>query len=317
MDSLPEQHIDSLPKGAWEDAYWKVSAVCTLRGKRLPEKEVAEEAGFDSVEDMYFRLKRWGLSGLVPLKEDKARESEALGKKGERKARKFEEKEPLPPAEGAINIFKGTLEMLIGYLDTLRGWEEYLQSERFVAKIEKDGEKHVSGARQEPPEPLTTFIAIESLVGGVHAWTPEMARLLGVLHPSEPVETRKTFGGRTYTFREPDPRQVDMEQLDRALRELRKKAGDVAKLVRGRERLRTGRSTGEVSAREHSVIDLVKERAAEGASDEQILEEVNKSFRWEELFWPLISPQPNFTLEQIRYLRELPFEDERPNNLIR
>lgn len=245
------------------------------------------------------------------VREGKGREDEAPGKKGGRKARKFGKKEPLPSAEGAINIFKGTLEMLIRDLDRLRGWEEYLQSERFVAVSEKDGEKLVSGARQEPPEPLTTFIAIEALVGGVHAWTPEMARLLDVLHPSEPVETRETFKGRTYTLREPDPGQVDMERLDQALRALRKKAGDVAKLVRGKG-FRPGSSTGEVSAREHSVIDLVKQRAAEGVLDERILEEVNSSFRWEELFWGLISPQPDFTLKQIRYLRELPFEDERP-----
>jgi hypothetical protein len=66
MDSLPDQHIDSLPKDAREDAYWKISAIGVLRGKRLPEDEVAKKAQFDSVEDMYFRLKRWGLTGLLP-----------------------------------------------------------------------------------------------------------------------------------------------------------------------------------------------------------------------------------------------------------
>jgi hypothetical protein len=66
MDSLPEEHIDTLPKDTREDALWKISAIGVLRGRGLPEDEVAERAGFSSVEDMYFRLKRWALPGLVP-----------------------------------------------------------------------------------------------------------------------------------------------------------------------------------------------------------------------------------------------------------
>jgi len=33
MTSLPEQHIDSLPKDAREQSYWQVSAVCVYVGK--------------------------------------------------------------------------------------------------------------------------------------------------------------------------------------------------------------------------------------------------------------------------------------------
>ena len=66
MDSVPEQHIDSLPKHNREDAYWQISTVCYLRGQGWEDEEIVNKARFDSVEDMYFRLKRWGLTGLLP-----------------------------------------------------------------------------------------------------------------------------------------------------------------------------------------------------------------------------------------------------------
>jgi hypothetical protein len=44
--------------------------VCAFRSKGLSEDEVVDKTNFDSVEDMCFRLERWGLSGLLPL-EDK------------------------------------------------------------------------------------------------------------------------------------------------------------------------------------------------------------------------------------------------------
>jgi hypothetical protein len=79
MDSLPDQHIDSLPKDAREDAYWKISVIGLLRGKRFPEDEVAKKAQFDSVEDMHFQLKRWRLPGLVPSPQAKRRKIKGGG----------------------------------------------------------------------------------------------------------------------------------------------------------------------------------------------------------------------------------------------
>jgi hypothetical protein len=134
MESLSVQHIDSLPKDAREAAYWKVSAVCLLRGKGRPEDEVAKKAGFSSVEDMYFRLKRWGLSGLLPLEGDSEIEEES-GKTsktvGEGKARASGPVEQLPPASNAISLFREALEALARGNEELKHRKETRQGKHY------------------------------------------------------------------------------------------------------------------------------------------------------------------------------------------
>jgi hypothetical protein len=160
-------------------------------------------------------------------------------KKGKRKAKKFGKKTPLPAAERAINQFRRTLGLLTKNLEQLRGRDEYLQSGRFGGKIDRDGKRLVLGAWPAPLEPLTTLIAIEALVFG-HARSPAITWLLGALHPSELIEVREETDWGTFTRREPDPEKVNMKQLDEAIQELRKRAGDVAALVRGGEELSPG-----------------------------------------------------------------------------
>ena len=164
MNSLPEQHIDSLPEDKRDEAYLQVAMVCAFRKRGLSEDEVAYEAKFNSTQDMYFRLERWGLSGLLPLRKKPkkvATESEELpsaanaGLLGGRKAKKLGEKTLLPPAAEAVNQFRRTLEGLIKDLEKLREMEEeYLQSERFVTVSDKDGKKRAWGARQTPQNSL-------------------------------------------------------------------------------------------------------------------------------------------------------------------
>jgi hypothetical protein len=142
VDSLPEQHIDSLPEPKRDEAYVQVGMICAFRSQGLSEDKVAYKAKFRSTNDMYFRLERWGLYGLLPLREDPqkvASEGEELPSAanavpvGKRKAKKFGEKTPLPPAAGAVDQFRQTLEVLIKDLEKLREiGQEYLQSERFL-----------------------------------------------------------------------------------------------------------------------------------------------------------------------------------------
>ncbi len=129
MGSLPEQHIDSLPKEKREDAYWQISAICICRGKGLSEDEVAKKARFDSVEDMYFRLKRWGLTGLLPLEE----ESEEVSKTAqERKGRASGPVEDLPPAGAATPLFREKLDLLAQANEDLKYRKEKRQAGRFI-----------------------------------------------------------------------------------------------------------------------------------------------------------------------------------------
>ena len=129
VDSLPEQHIDSLPEPKRDEAYVQVGMICAFRSQGLSEDKVAYKAKFRSTNDMYFRLERWGLYGLLPLREGPqkvASEGEELPSAanavpvGKRKAKKFGEKTPLPPAAGAVDQFRQTLEVLIKDLEKLR-----------------------------------------------------------------------------------------------------------------------------------------------------------------------------------------------------
>jgi hypothetical protein len=250
----------------------------------------------------------WFIEGDVPPTPKKPADTGAEKSRRGRRAKQFGEKIPLPPAEGAIEQFRRTLELLIKDLDKMHGLEEYLQSERFVGVSKKDGKKHAWGARQAPPEPQSTLIAIEALTAR-HVSSPAMTWLLHALHPSEQIEEHKPYKDGTLTTRRPDPKKVNMKQLQEQMEKLREHADNVAKLVRGREKIRKGPSTGQLSPREHSVFDLVKRRAQEGISDKAILEEVNRKLDR----GPLAALHPekdDFTLEQIRYLKSLAFDDD-------
>src|SRR5688572_13609717 len=112
MDSLPEQHLDSLPSWKREEVHRQVGMVCAYRIQGMPEDKVAEKAKFVSVEDMYFRLKRWGLAGLVPVEKE-----ELPGQTPEKKARGSGEITDLPPAANAMNIFRGAIEKLSVFVE--------------------------------------------------------------------------------------------------------------------------------------------------------------------------------------------------------
>src|SRR5215213_7803674 len=106
MDSLPDQHIDSLPKQKRREAYMQVGMVYAFRSKGLPEGEVAQRAKFESVEDMYFRLKRWGLTGLLPPeRQEELPKPTAFGAEPKQKARSSSQHQELPNASAAAELF--------------------------------------------------------------------------------------------------------------------------------------------------------------------------------------------------------------------
>ena len=269
------------------------------------------DGGNNSPRYLYERIKEDGhpicpVCGTTYVDENHCKSSSGTRKKPRRrKAKKFGPVTPLPSPERAIARFKATLERLIKELDTLRGRDEYLQSGRFTAVSEKDGEKKVWGAGQAPPEPLTTLIAIDALVAG-YAGNPRITQLIDALHPSELIEEHSPFRGGILTERNPDPQKVNLRDLDVRIKELRKCAEDVAKLIRGLEEIGPGRRTDEIPPRDIAVIDLVERRAKEGYSDEQIREEVNR--RYDRGPLGALSLHKDFTLEDIRELREYPFK---------
>ena len=253
MDSLPEQHIDSLPKYKQEETYRQIGMVCAYRAKGLSEDEVAEKAQFNTVEDMYFRLKRWGLPGLVPREEDvdkterRARttsEPVEADKTERRGMTATEEPIELPPAYDALPLFHRALQKLDWEIGDLENRKEYLQNGRFVAHestgpayspetgIEEGTLTIPMGGQQTPLEPLPALI-------GAYVLADE---------PLEPLLEKLNLW----------PQSVDKEQIQKLIeggrttkghiRGLKSVAGMIARGIRGGA-IRSGPTTGEVSER--------------------------------------------------------------------
>src|SRR5215204_5644059 len=110
MDRLPEQHLDSLPDWKRSEVYRQIGSICAFRSQELPEVEVAKKAKFDSVEDMSFRLKRWGLSGLVPLEEHALLNSPVPEGTPAHKARSSSPPQEVPSASAAADLFSEALD---------------------------------------------------------------------------------------------------------------------------------------------------------------------------------------------------------------
>lgn len=107
MGSPPEQHMDHLPVHKRKEAYLQIGRVGLLRSQGYSEDKVAEKAGFRSVDDMYFRLKRWRLPGSLPSDEKRPREtSKARAAEGTR--------EELPTIANAATTFRDTIRTAAG-----------------------------------------------------------------------------------------------------------------------------------------------------------------------------------------------------------
>jgi hypothetical protein len=308
----------SLPIREQERALREAVLLWKLKNEEdASDEEIAERLRYGSVEAMHMQHRRWDLPHWIAHDEEatqgaktsKPAPPETRTGSGRRKATKFEEVTPLPPAEEAIPYFKGILERLLRDLEKLRGRDEFLQSGRFGAVSERDGERKAWGVLTVPPEPLRTLIAIVALRAG-RARSPAMTKLLRLLHPSEAKQASTQFSRHTFPQWEPDSGEVNMGQLASHMEALEKHADNVAKLVRGLERISDGRRPVEILSRDHAVIDLVRQRAAQGVPDQEIRDEVNR-VRDRGPLGPL-SPDEDFTLKDIQRLKTYPFEGGMP-----
>jgi hypothetical protein len=126
---------------AREDAYWKVSAVCVLRGKGLSEDEIATKAGFTSARDMYFRLERWGLTGLLPPeRQEELPKPTAFGAEPKQRTRGSGPSEEVPDASGAVDLFDGMLDELRGTVRLVEDLSLGYQGKRFAGMYTFEGE---------------------------------------------------------------------------------------------------------------------------------------------------------------------------------
>ncbi len=302
MDSVPEQHIDSLPKHNREDAYWQISTVCYLRGQAWEDEDIVNEARFDSVEDMYFRLKRWGLTGLLPPeRQEELPKPTAFGAEPKQRPRGSGPSEEVPDASGAVDLFD---EMLDGLRGTVRLVEDLslgYQGKRFAGMYTFEGDwtfprssysvqrwqelcrqhgqnpnvdsfsisgvtsNHPTEAGPYPPHELVMLIAAYALAG------QPIPPLLKVLYPEHS--------------------EADIEEINKLLYETKFAGGSQNGLLRTAQQFAAavyGRKVGrgapseqppEQSAGEHLLACHITKRREAGLTDEEIRQEILDSGR--------------------------------------
>jgi hypothetical protein len=139
MDSLPAQRIETLPGAVRKEAYLKIEALCFLRRHRThSERQIAEKAGFGSVEAMYHQLKSWGLTGLLPP-EKQEEAPKPKEDKPSRKARSSGEPEEVPDARAAAGLFNEAVEELRVTIELLEHHSQVYQGGRFAGAYAFEG----------------------------------------------------------------------------------------------------------------------------------------------------------------------------------
>jgi hypothetical protein len=302
MDNLSDQHIDSLPKDAREDAYQQVGMVCAYRSLGLSEDEVAKKAKFRSVDDMYFRLKRWGLSGLLPLEEEAKKMPKTIR---QRKARGSGPITELPSADNAAPLFREKLEELLRATEELKNRKEKLQgglffqssmyrepimlrredwsddewrelSERYNLDTEDDRFLVTDGVTwglgdgtSAPQDPLPALISSYLLAGG------EPQLLVEALHP-DPASAEWTKLKKRIEGRKGDDNLDGLKAL----------AGQLAMLIRGKP-YGSGAPPPGLSRHEFNLACCITDARKSQIPDEKIYEDLLRTFGLskEQLSW--------------------------------
>ena len=302
MDSVPEQHIDSLPKHNREDAYWQISTVCYLRGQGWEDEEIVNKARFDSVEDMYFRLKRWGLTGLLPPeRQEELPKPTAFGAEPKQRPRGSGPSEEVPDASGAVDLFDEMLDELRGTVRLVEDLSLGYQGKRFAGMYTFEGDwtfprssysvqrwqelcrqhgqnpnvesfsisgvtsNHPTEAGPYPPRELVMLIAAYALTGR------PIEPLLKVLYPEHS--------------------EADIEEINKLLYETKFAGRSQNGLLRTAQQFAAavyGRKVGrgappeqppEQSAGEHLLACHITKRREAGLTDEEIRQEILDSGR--------------------------------------
>jgi hypothetical protein len=323
MESLPEQHIESLPAATRQDAYQKVGSVYLARREGIEsEDEVAHRAGFGSPDAMHQQLSAWGLAGLLPP------HMEQSGKKAmppetspEHKARGSGATTDLPPAANATSIFQRTIEKLAVFVERLPLRKERRQGKRFVVTYAKPfleapepGENYgylesppdakpdehgvvrytldqayrrVPGeASRYPDEGLTAAIAAALLTG------TSTDQLLDALHrrPTQEVreQARLLFEGNTLSTRRDS---------------FQNKARQIAALIRGYP-IGRGDRTNPASKEWHSAAWKAQEWKDYGSDNSEIARRLNE----EDAYLPEFKKRHRVTLDDVQDLLSLEFK---------
>jgi hypothetical protein len=301
MDSLPEQHIATLPAATREAAYRKVGLVFLSRREGIEsEDEVARRADFGSAAAMHHQLRLWGLAGLLPPEDEEqvptAKMPEA---RDEPKARGGGgEAEELPAAAGAIELFQAAIGRLKSDLAYVTYLEEALQDRRFVQTLyyPKEAGMHPDVYRREMlsherweelcaeqgQDPLSTdtlYVPVDRrfLAGASPFPAMQLVRLITVylLCVARTWHDVEVLLERLH----PASREPDVEKIKRYLTgETPRRDRDdallpitkhLARLVRGGV-VPPGRNPGRLDSADHTVARHIRDLKEQGVPEEDI-----------------------------------------------
>jgi hypothetical protein len=280
--------VHNLAGPARKDAYSKVARVLVARmDGSYSEKEIAQKAGFGSVEAMHMQLGNWGLPGLLPKRVEG---SSQQPKQKRPQAGSQDAGTELPRPVAAAALFEEAVDGLRRIIEDLEHYRLVRKNGRFVNThlysdpvyfsrssfpstqwielceaygqdpnssgfMDANAEtKNPTGGDKYPPRPLVNLIAAYALLDG------DMRALLEALHP--------------------DPSSVDGTRVSALLYKTKQAHGRDG-LVRTAEQLaelvcggdgRKGSPAGYLSAREQNVACSITEYREQGWSNQQICE---------------------------------------------
>jgi hypothetical protein len=275
------------------------------RRRGLDEEDIAAGEGFASARELYARFAADGYPicetcGALHVGADHYYCAEKLqeNRQAKRRARLGgQEGAELPPAAGAVGLFRAALEVFERDVGELERRRERLVGEgnkqRFIveralpddAKLyrkdhsEDEWRELCEGAGEDPAqaESLDAPAGV-TVPGGASPDPPEpLARLIGVylLSGLDPEPLLRAL--------HPDPEGADRNLLEAHIEGVSRKRGrspglkgearSVARLVRGGE-LRRGAPALGLDPREEEAAAWIRDRLAQGASEEEILEEL-------------------------------------------
>jgi hypothetical protein len=122
--------MESLSGQASKDAHNKIVWVARLRQNgNYSEEEIAEKAGFGSVEAMYVQLRNWNLAGLVPKEEEASSQQPK-----QRRARtgSQDESTELPRPVAAAALIEEAVDMRHRIIGDLDHYRLLLKNGRFI-----------------------------------------------------------------------------------------------------------------------------------------------------------------------------------------
>jgi hypothetical protein len=284
MDSIPKNLNPTVVQDFEKFLYFR-------RRSDATDSQIADLLDCDSAETMYRRFNQAGFPvcetcGAMPVKGEHCK---ATGRHRERQAqiKDTADQQDIPPAGGAQELFWPVVTALERAVEDLPFYRGHYQDGRFVASYHQPGtvivhRDHVSESVWEQlcttqaQDPTDDWIvvpgsALNKAFGGSRNPPEPLTTLIGMyLLADEPLEPLLRAPHR-------DLPNAKREQIRRHLDGkdgLRRKVKEIASLVCGGKAGR-GRHEGEFDDEQHYAMWYVTQRRNEGASDEQIVTELN------------------------------------------